>query len=149
MMNRVTLVGRLSKDVDLRYTDTGTAVATFTLACNRPFAGHDGKKEADFIPVVVFKKQAENSANFLKKGHLAGVDGRLQVRSYEKDGRRVYVTEVIADSVQFLEPRTQGESAPQQRPESQPSYGGNLYSGGVKGSVYTGGVNVSDDDLPF
>jgi single-strand DNA-binding protein len=145
MMNRVTLVGRLSKDVDLRYTGEGTPVATFTLACNRPFAGQDGKKEADFIPVVVFKKQAENSANYLKKGHLAGVDGRIQVRSYEKDGRRVYVTEVIADSVQFLEPR---DSKPQQESYSPPpkqqqqkqNYGSNVYSGGI---------DVSDDDLPF
>src|SRR3954469_20507330 len=106
MMNRVVLVGRLTKDPDLRYTPNGVPVATFTLAVNRPFSSQSGDREADFINCVVWRKPAENVANFLKKGSLAGVDGRIQTRNYEgQDGKRVYVTEVLAESVQFLEPK--------------------------------------------
>lgn len=91
MINRVILVGRLTKDPELRYTPSGVAVATFTLAVNRPFTNQQGEREADFIQCVVWRRQAENVANFLKKGSLAGVDGRLQTRSYEnQEGRRVY-----------------------------------------------------------
>src|SRR6476660_8601372 len=106
MMNRVVLVGRLTKDPDLRYTPNGVPVATFTLAVNRPFSSQSGEREADFINCVVWRKPAENVANFLKKGSLAGVDGRVQTRSYDNnEGKRVFVTEVVAESVQFLEPR--------------------------------------------
>jgi single-strand DNA-binding protein len=106
MLNRVVLVGRLTKDPELKYTPNGVAVANFTLAVNRPFSNQQGEREADFINCVVWRKPAENVANFLKKGSLAGVDGRLQTRSYENNqGQRVYVTEVMAESVQFLEPR--------------------------------------------
>ena len=106
LINRVILVGRLTKDPELRYTPSGVAVATFTLAVNRPFANQQGEREADFVNCVVWRKQAENVANFLKKGSLAGVDGRIQTRNYEgQDGKRVYVTEVVAESVQFLEPK--------------------------------------------
>lgn len=106
MINRVVLVGRLTKNPELRYTPNGVAVTSFTIAVNRPFSNQQGEREADFIPVVVWRRQAENAANFLTKGSLAGVDGRIQTRNYENnEGRRVYVTEVIADSVQFLEPK--------------------------------------------
>ena len=106
LINRVVLVGRLTKDPELRYTPSGVAVATFTLAVNRTFANQQGEREADFVNCVVWRKQAENVANFLKKGSLAGVDGRIQTRNYEgQDGKRVYVTEVVAESVQFLEPK--------------------------------------------
>jgi single-strand DNA-binding protein len=106
MMNRVVLVGRLTKDPDLRYTPQGVPVATFSLACSRPFSNQAGEKETDFINCVVWRRPAENVANFLKKGSLAGVDGRIQTRNYEgQDGKRVYVTEVLAESVQFLEPK--------------------------------------------
>ncbi|MCY8268964.1 single-stranded DNA-binding protein SsbA, partial [Bacillus haynesii] len=109
MLNRVVLVGRLTKDPELRYTPSGAAVATFTLAVNRTFTNQQGEREADFINCVVWRRQAENVANFLKKGSLAGVDGRLQTRSYEnQQGQRVYVTEVQAESVQFLEPKGGG-----------------------------------------
>jgi len=105
MINRVILVGRLTRDPELRYTPSGVAVATFTLAVNRNFTNQQGERQADFINCVVWRRPAENVANYLKKGSLAGVDGRLQTRSYEdQTGRRVFVTEVVADSVQFLEP---------------------------------------------
>lgn len=136
MMNRVVLVGRLTKDPDLRYTPNGVPVATFTLAVNRPF----NKEETDFINCVVWKKAAENVANFLKKGSLAGVDGRIQTRNYEgQDGKKVYVTEVQAESVQFLEPRGEkkkDEPAPQTRVDNDPFQG-------------SGQLDINSDDLPF
>ncbi|EDH0798985.1 single-stranded DNA-binding protein, partial [Listeria monocytogenes] len=106
MMNRVVLVGRLTKDPELRYTPAGVAVTTFTLAVNRTFTNQQGEREADFISCVVWRKPAENVANFLKKGSMAGVDGRVQTRNYEdNDGKRVFVAEVVAESVQFLDPK--------------------------------------------
>ena len=101
MINRAVLVGRLTKEVELKYTPSGVAVAKFTLAVNRSFNNSAGEKEADFINVTVWRKPAENAANYLKKGSLAGVEGRIQTGSYEgTDGKRVYTTDVVADSVQ-------------------------------------------------
>lgn len=103
-MNKVVLIGRLTKDPELRFTPgNGTAVATFTLAVDRKFQ-RDGQREADFIPIVVWGKQAESTANYMSKGKLVAVNGRIQTRSYEaKDGTRRYVTEVISEEIQFLE----------------------------------------------
>lgn len=102
-MNRSILIGRLTKDPELRYTPNGVAVAYFTLACDRPFTNSKGEREADFIPIIVWRKTAEAVANHTQKGSLVAVDGRIQVRNYEnKEGRRVYVTEVVAESVRFL-----------------------------------------------
>ena len=112
MLNRVVLVGRLTKDPEYRTTPSGVSVATFTLAVNRTFTNAQGEREADFINCVVFRRQAENVNNYLSKGSLAGVDGRIQSRSYEnQEGRRIFVTEVVCDSVQFLEPRTHNKVA--------------------------------------
>ncbi|WP_088816341.1 MULTISPECIES: single-stranded DNA-binding protein [Listeria] len=141
MMNRVLLVGRLTKDPELRYTPSGVAVCTFTLAVNRAFTNQQGEREADFINCVVWRRPAENVANFLKKGSLAGVDGRLQSRHYEgQDGKRVYVTEVVAESVQFLEPQGKGRSTSIQ-----------TYNDGTGRDPFEGTkpVNISPDDLPF
>ncbi len=100
MLNRVIIIGRLTQDPELRYTQNGTAVATFTVAVNRKFK----RDEADFIPVVVWNKTAENCANYLGKGRLVAVEGRLQIRSYEtQDGQRRRVTEVVAEEVKFLD----------------------------------------------
>ncbi|HGN7325591.1 TPA: single-stranded DNA-binding protein [Staphylococcus aureus] len=134
MLNRTVLVGRLTKDPELRSTPNGVNVGTFTLAVNRTFTNAQGEREADFINVVVFKKQAENVKNYLSKGSLAGVDGRLQTRNYDnKEGQRVFVTEVVADSVQFLEPKNNNQqqnnnyqqqnnayNAPQNRQQNNP-----------------------------
>lgn len=105
-MNKVVLVGRLTKDPELKFTPgKGTAVATFTLAVNRRFKS-PGQPEADFIPVVVWGKQAENTANYVGKGRMVGVSGSIQTRTYDaKDGTKRYVTEVVAEEVQFLEPK--------------------------------------------
>jgi single-strand DNA-binding protein len=139
MLNRVVLVGRLTKDPDLRITPNGVPVATFTLAVNRPFNNQAGEKETDFINCVVWRKTAENAANFLKKGSLAGVDGRIQTRSYEgQDGKKVYVTEVVADSVQFLDSKSK-EEKPAQRYTADP---GDPFKN-------NGQIDINSDDLPF
>lgn len=103
-MNRVVLVGRLTKDPELKFTPgTGTAVAIFTIAADRRFS-KDGQKEADFIPIVVWGKQAEATANYTAKGKLISISGRIQTRSYDgKDGTKRYITEVVAEEVQFIE----------------------------------------------
>jgi len=106
VLNRIVLIGRLTKDPELRYTPNGKAVASFTLAVDRPFKNQRGEREADFINIVVWGPQAENSANYLTKGQLAAVDGRLQIRPYDgQDGQRKWSTEVVADSVRFLSPK--------------------------------------------
>jgi len=148
MMNRVVLVGRLTKDPDLRYTPNGVPVATFTLAVNRPFK-NNGETEADFINCVVWRKPAENCANFLKKGSLAGVDGRIQTRSYEgQDGKKVYVTEVQAESVQFLEPK--GEKKENKQPlnggPNAPTSNTRIAEDPFQGN---GQIDIDDSDLPF
>ncbi|HHC9878710.1 TPA: single-stranded DNA-binding protein [Staphylococcus aureus] len=139
MLNRAVLVGRLTKDPELRSAPNGVNVGTFTLAVNRTFTNAQGEREADFINVVVFKKQAENVKNYLSKGSLAGVDGRLQTRSYEnKVGQRVFVTEVVADSVQFLEPKNNNQQNNQQ------------YNGQTQTSNNPFDTNAdSIEDLPF
>src|SRR5690625_3231258 len=99
MLNRVVLVGRLTRDPELRYTPNGVAVANGTIAVNRPFKNQQGENEADFINFVVWRKQAENLANYMKKGNQIGVDGRIHTRSFDgQDGKKVFVTEVLAES---------------------------------------------------
>ncbi|EAE8611794.1 single-stranded DNA-binding protein [Listeria monocytogenes] len=160
MMNRVVLVGRLTKDPDLRYTPAGAAVATFTLAVNRPFKNGQGEQEADFIQCVVWRKPAENVANFLKKGSLTGVDGRVQTRNYEgNDGKRVYVTEIVAESVQFLEPKQNAvKGSTPNNNQNEASYSNNNKNGSYRASSSQNSdsfanegkpIDISDDDLPF
>ena len=136
MLNKTILIGRLTKDPELRYTPAnGVAVATFTLAVERPFTNQQGEREADFIPIVTWRKQAENCANYLNKGSLVAVDGRIQVRNYEnKEGQRRWVTEVVADNVRFLDKK--GGQKPSSNDESQ---------GGFKGEE----IDISEEDVPF
>lgn len=104
MINNVVLVGRLTKAVDLRYTSNGTAYASFTLATDRDFKNQNGERETDFINCAMWRKAAENFANFTHKGSLVGIEGRIQTRNYENEkGQRVYVTEVLAERFHFLE----------------------------------------------
>lgn len=106
MINNVVLIGRLTKDPDLRFTANGAAVATFTLAVNRNFKNQQGNREADFIHCVIWRKPAEILADYSKKGTLLGVVGRIQTRNYKnQSGQRVYVTEVICESFQLLQAR--------------------------------------------
>lgn len=102
-MNKVVLIGRLTRDPELRYTGNNTPVATFSLAVNRPFSNQQGEREADFINIVVWRKQAENVKNYLTQGSQCAVEGRIQTRNYDdQNGQKRYVTEVIADNVEFL-----------------------------------------------
>lgn len=154
MLNRTVLAGRLVRDPELRYTSNGVAVSNFTLACNRPFKNQDGEQEADFIQCVAWKKQAENLANYQKKGNMIGIDGRIQTRTFEdKDGKTIYVTEVLAENIQFLEPR-KSENGPstnqgyqqnnQQYQQSQPqAQQPNPFE--QQGQA----INIEDSDLPF
>ncbi|EAG1659637.1 single-stranded DNA-binding protein [Listeria monocytogenes] len=160
MMNRVVLVGRLTKDPDLRYTPAGAAVATFTLAVNRPFKNAQGEQEADFINCVVWRKPAENVANFLKKGSMAGVDGRVQTRNYEgNDGKRVYVTEIVAESVRFLESKQNGAGgSTSNNNQSETNYSNDNKTSSYRADRSQNGdsfanegapVDINPDDLPF
>ncbi|MFB5676966.1 single-stranded DNA-binding protein [Paenibacillus terreus] len=159
MLNRVILIGRLTKDPELRYTPSGVAVTQFTLAVDRPFTSQGGEREADFIPVVTWRQLAETCANYLRKGRLTAVEGRIQVRNYENnEGKRVYVTEVVADNVRFLESNREGggNSSGGGAMREEPSYGG----GGRGNGNYARNnqdpfsddgkpIDISDDDLPF
>jgi single-strand DNA-binding protein len=112
VLNKVILVGRLVRDPELRYTASGVPVAKFAIAVDRPFTNQQGERETDFIDIVVWRKQAETVANYLNKGRLVLVDGRLQVRSYEtQEGQRRRVYEVVAENVRFLDPRGTHEGA--------------------------------------
>jgi single-strand DNA-binding protein len=152
-MNKVILIGNLTKDPELRYTPNGVAVATFTLAVNRPRPNQAGEREADFINIVAWQKLADLCATYLRKGRQAAVEGRIQTRSYDnKEGKRVYVTEVVAENVQFLGGRG-GEGA-----GYDPGFGGGKPSGGQRDDFDPFGdpfadagkpINISDDDLPF
>lgn len=136
MINSVTLVGRLAKDPDLKYTPNGTATCNITVAVNRPFSNQQGNKEADFLNVVVWRKPAENTAMYCKKGSLVGVTGRIQTRSYENsEGKKIFITEVVADSVQFLDTKN---GASQQAPKENDPF----RNSGTP-------IDISDDDLPF
>ncbi|WP_270693162.1 single-stranded DNA-binding protein [Enterococcus malodoratus] len=145
MINNVTLVGRLTKDPDLRYTTSGTGVATFTLAVNRNFTSADGNREADFINCVIWRKSAETLANYAHKGTLIGVTGRIQTRNYEnQQGQRVYVTEVVAEGFQLLESRNTNEQR-QNDDTRQKTNDNSSDSDPFSGSS----IDIGDDDLPF
>lgn len=136
-MNVAALIGRLTRDPELRYTSTGVATCTFSIAVEDPFAKTDPK--ADFIPIVAWKQQAEACANYLRKGSLCSVEGRIKTRNYEnKDGNRVYVTEILANGVRFLEPKKNGD---QQSNQQQ----GNRDPFQDDGKP----LDISDSDLPF
>ncbi|CAM4052589.1 single-stranded DNA-binding protein [Paenibacillus alkaliterrae] len=176
MLNRVVLIGRLTKDPDLRYTPSGVAVTQFVLAVDRTFTSGEGEREADFIPIVMWRQLAETCANYLKKGRLTAVEGRIQVRNYESnEGKRVYVTEVIADNVRFLESANGGSGSGgsntgssgnsgnrsggqgSNRNQSGGTYGGGSQSsnkggnGGGRDTFANDGrpIDISEDDLPF
>lgn len=118
MINRFIGVGRLTKNPEFRTTPNGVSVTTFTIAVNRTFTNAQGEREADFINCVTFRKQADNVNKFLTKGSLAGVEGRIQTRSYENnEGRRIFVTEVVCDSVQFLDTKNNNGNNNRQQTE--------------------------------
>ena len=137
-MNSVSLIGRLTRDPDVRYSaNSQTAVAKFTLAVNRPFA-KDGEQDADFIGITCFGKTAELVEKYMSKGRQVGVTGRIQTGSYEKDGKRVYTTDVIADRVEFLDRGNSGS-------ESNVSTMDNPFDD----EIPSGFAKLTDDDIPF
>lgn len=137
-MNKIILLGRLTKDPEVRYTQNGKVVTQFTLAVDRPFAAADGKKEADFIPVVIWGKSAELAGNSLGKGQRVLVEGRVQIRSYDaNDGSKRWVTEVIADRFEFVERKADAQPAqPAQQPKRAEDW-------------TTMGSQVFDEEIPF
>jgi single-strand DNA-binding protein len=148
MLNRVILIGRLTRDPELRYTPNGVAVASFTLAVDRRQA-KDREKEADFIDIVVWQKQAETCANYIGKGRLVAVEGRLQIRSYDdKEGNRRKVAEVIAETVRFLDRAKEGGvgySTGQTGHTGQTGQTNHPDEGTGSGSE----ISFNEDDIPF
>ena len=165
-MNKVFLIGRLTRDPELRYTGNNTPVATFSLAVNRNFSNQAGEREADFINIVVWRKQAENVKNYLTQGSQVAIDGRLQTRSYDdNNGQKRYVTEVIADNVEFLgsksstnsnnsnnsnnmsqEPTSSGPT-PYDFGNTPEPKGTNVESNPF--ADFGSSIEISDDELPF
>lgn len=167
MLNRAILTGRLTRDPELRYTTSGTAVVQATIAVDRQFKNQQGEREADFINLVIWRKAAENFANFTHKGSLVGIDGRIQTRTYEnKQGQRVYVTEINVDNFSLLEPRQENSqqpnnnyssqapsnnarnatpNSPQQNQNAQSNYGNQNNDFGNGGQS----IDLADDELPF
>ena len=145
-MNQTCLIGRLTKDVELKYTPANQAVAQFTLAVNRTFKNANGERESDFINCVIWRKSAENFANWVKKGALVGITGRIQTRNYEnQQGQRVYITEVIAENFQMLESRNQQHGQQQAQPQQatqQQAKQPDPFAGGAP-------MSLNDDSLPF
>lgn len=171
MINNVVLVGRLTKDLDLKYTLNGTAVATFSIAVNRSFTNQNGQRDADFINCVTWRKSAESMANFTRKGSLVGIEGHIQTRSYDnQQGQKVYVTEVIVESFSLLEPKSK-DSNKENNSQSPNSYSNNNshnnYGDEPKSNYQKPNndidssynqdpfdksgqpIDISDDDLPF
>ncbi len=128
MLNRIVLIGRLTRDPEIRYTPQGVPVANFTLAVDRPFQNNEGQREADFIACIAWRKLGETVGNNLTKGRLAAVEGRLQIRTYEHEGSKRRVAEVVCDNVRFLD-----------RPRDAQGGGSNAASG----------LEDAPDDLPF
>lgn len=162
-MNRVILIGRLTRDPELRYTSSNIATASFSLAVDRNFTNQNGEREADFINIVVWRKQAENCKNYLTKGSQVAIEGRIQTRSYDgQDGQKRYVTEVVADNVQFLGTRANNNGGASNNP--QPAFNDNAtpydfastptqnQTTDVSSDPFAdfgSSIEISDDELPF
>ena len=157
-MNKVVLIGRLTRDPELRYTSgSNAAVCNFTIAVDRGFTGQSGDREADFIPIVVWNKQAENVKNYLTKGSQVAVEGRLQVRNYDdQNGQKRYVTEVIASNVEFLGSKNSSNNTSNDSNNDEPTpydFGDSEPKGTDVGSNpfadFGSSIEISDDELPF
>ncbi|MDE1548321.1 single-stranded DNA-binding protein [Jeotgalibaca caeni] len=145
MINNVVLTGRLTKDVDLRYTSNGTAIGSFSIAVDRQFKNQQGERETDFVNCVIWRKAAENFANFTRKGSLVGIQGRIQTRNYEnQQGQRVYVTEIVVENFTLLESRSVTEQRPRENNSSSTSNDrGNSYQSSSSNRNYNESNNQS------
>ena len=161
-MNKVVLIGRLTRDPELRYTGSNIPAANFSIAVNRNFTNQAGEREADFINIVVWRKQAENCKNYLTKGSQVAIEGRIQSRSYDgQDGKKVYVTEVVADNVEFLGSRNSSGNSNNMNGSADYNAGPSPYDFGEtpepKGTDvdsnpfadFGASIEISDDELPF
>lgn len=161
-MNKVVLIGRLTRDPELRYTGSNLPVATFSLAVNRNFSNQNGEREADFINIVVWRKQAENCKNYLTQGSQVAIEGRIQTRTYDdQNGQRRYITEVVADNVEFLGSRNSSNSSNNTSMPANNNAGPTPYDFGTtpepKGTDvdsnpfadFGASIEISDDELPF
>ena len=153
-MNKVMLIGRVTRDPELRYTASNIPSTRFTLAVNRTFQNQNGETEADFINVVVWRKQAENVKKYVSKGSLIAVEGRIQTGSYERDGQRVYTTDVVADNVQFLESKAQSQNRVNDNvTPADFAFGNNSASTTDMSeevfSDFGDSIEISDDDIAF
>ena len=152
-MNKVCLIGRITKDPELRYTSSNIPSVRFTLAVNRTFQNQNGEREADFINIVAWRNQAENVKKYVSKGSLVAVEGRIQTGSYEKDGQRIYTTDVVADNVQFLESKAQSQNrsdnvTPSDFANSQDAPATTDTSEEVFAD-FGDSIEISDDDIAF
>lgn len=149
MLNTVALTGRLTKAIDLRYTQSGIAVGSFNLAVDRQFRSANGERETDFINCQIWRKSAENLANFTHKGSLIGIEGHIQTRTYDNNqGQKVYVTEVVVDNFALLQPKNadagrQDQNQPQAATQNPPQQGSDPFGGN------NNPIDISDEDLPF
>ena len=151
-MNRVELIGRITRDPELRYTSSNVATCRFTLAVNRPFQSQSGEQGTDFISVVVWRKQAENVKKYVSKGSLVAVEGRIQTGSYEKDGQRIYTTDVVADSVQFLETKAQSQNRTVAEDVTPADFVQDNNESDMSDEVFANfgdSIEISDDDIAF
>ena len=153
-MNKVMLIGRITKDPELRYTSSNIPSVRFTLAVNRPFENQNGERETDFINIVVWRKQAENVKKYVSKGSLVAVEGRIQTGSYEKDGQRIYTTDVVADNVQFLESKSQSQNRMQDdvTPSDFAFNNDSNQTTDMSEEVFADfgdSIEISDDDIAF
>lgn len=159
MMNSVQLIGRLTKDIDLRYTQSGTAVGSFNLAVERNFKNADGERETDFIRCQIWRKAAENLEKFTSKGSLIGIEGSVQTRNYENNqGQRIYVTEINVENFTLLESKKDSQNnennggfngGQQQTSVNTNDPFQNSIQGNLNANPNGGSINVTDDDLPF
>jgi len=154
-MNKVFLIGRLTRDPELRYTESNMPICRFSIAVNRTFSNQNGEREADFINISVFGKQAENVKNYVKKGSQVAIDGRIQTSSYEKDGVRRYSTDVVANNVQFLDSRNSGNNGGNDfgfDNVSPSDFSSSMPTTEVKNDPFAdfgASIEINDDELPF
>lgn len=154
-MNKAFLIGRLTRDPELRYSSSNTAIVNFTIAVDRQYTNKEGQRETDFIRIVAYNKQAENIKKFVTKGSLVAVDGRIQTGSYDdKDGKKVYTTDIVADRVQFLDSRNSGsQNVPSETNDVSPSdFQTAPTETNVSDDVFAdfgSSIEISDDDIAF
>ncbi len=151
-MNKALLIGRLTRDPELKYTNNNIPVATFTLAINRPFSNQGGEKQTDFINIVVWRKQAETAKNYISQGSLVAVEGRIQTRSYDaQDGTKRYITEIVADNIQFLESKKQSQmrTKSDEATDFNKNDASNINIEKDPFADFGSNIEISDDELPF